>query len=242
MASETYMRVLARFVVTGNVGKVWEKLTEIEELNETKQIPWPELINQPSKESLAVIASRYGQVGILKMLQMKGAPSLYYEIGNLDGKRPLHEAVENGQSECVEFLVETIGVCVNSLKRADWTPLMLACSKANPDLVRYLIHHDADVNFRNKDGWNAFHLACREGNLEIVKMLYKAGNDSSLIVSNNGRSPLHTAALHGHSTIVRFLLEECGYNPKACDASGNTPQMDANLAGHPDIAQLLESH
>ena len=117
---ECYMRILSRFVAQENVSKVWEKLTELEELVGVGNIPWTELMSYPSKESLAVLAARYGQVSLLKALLMKNAPVLYFETGNLDGKRPIHEAVEHANLYCVQYLVETVGVSVNSLKRADW--------------------------------------------------------------------------------------------------------------------------
>lgn len=115
----TYMKILSRFIVQGNVARVLEKIDEIEELFDG-QIPWMDLINYPSKESLAILAARYGRHAILKVIHLKRAPLLYFEMGNLDGKRPIHEAVENEQLACSEFLVDVVGVGVNSLKRADW--------------------------------------------------------------------------------------------------------------------------
>jgi hypothetical protein len=115
-----YMRILSRFVAQKNVAKVWEKLSEVEEVFGEGRIPWPDLVNYPSKESLAVLAARYGDLRILKVLQIKGAPLFYFEFGNLDGKRPLHEAVENSHLPCVQYLIETVGAGINSLKRADW--------------------------------------------------------------------------------------------------------------------------
>ncbi|GAV01043.1 hypothetical protein RvY_11814-2 [Ramazzottius varieornatus] len=117
---ECYMRILSRFISQKNVAKVWEKLSELEELIGEGNIPWEELVNYPSKESLAVLAARNGSVCVLKALLMKNAPLLYFETGNLDGKRPIHEAVENLDLSSVQYLVETVGVSVNSLKRADW--------------------------------------------------------------------------------------------------------------------------
>ena len=119
--AETYTKILSRFVSQKNLPKFWEKLSEVEDIaGGAGKIPWSDLVNYPSKESLALLAARYGEVGVLKALHIKGAPLFYFEFGNLDNKRPLHEAVENGHLACVQYLVETIGVGVNSLKRADW--------------------------------------------------------------------------------------------------------------------------
>lgn len=93
------------------------------------------------------------------------------------------------------------GADVNALKNADWTPLMLACTKLRADVVTILLRHGADPLFRNKDGWNSFHIASREGNVEILKLLMSELRDPTVeridrlvnFPSKNGRKPLHTA-------------------------------------------------
>ena len=82
-------------------------------------------------------------------------------LGNFDGKTPLHEAAQCKSASVVAFLLER-GVEVDALKRADWTPLMLACTKAGNDaVVAALLEGGADPALQNKDGWTAFHLAAR---------------------------------------------------------------------------------
>ena len=74
------------------------------------------------------------------------------EVPNVDGKTPLHEAAQFSKAEIVRTLLEH-NVKVDPLKRADWTPLMLACTKAGPEaleVVKLLLHHDADLNLKNK--------------------------------------------------------------------------------------------
>jgi len=41
------------------------------------------------------------------------------------------------------------------------TPLMLACTRDNLDVIRELVLHGANSQLCNKDGWNALHLAAR---------------------------------------------------------------------------------
>ena len=82
-------------------------------------------------------------------------------LGNFDGKTPLHEAAQFKNEPAVAYLLER-GVEVDALKRADWTPLMLACTKAGNDaVVAALLEGGADPALQNKDGWTAFHLAAR---------------------------------------------------------------------------------
>ena len=61
-----------------------------------------------------------------------------FEVANHDGKRPLHEAAQYGHVDCASYLIGA-GVDVDALKRATWTPLMLACTKDSLDVIRTLI-------------------------------------------------------------------------------------------------------
>lgn len=79
------------------------------------------------------------------------------------------------------------------MKRADWTPLMLACTKQNLDIIQILTENGASPTLRNKDGWNSFHLACREGNVAIVSHLLSKDPTLWQSKSRNDRTPLHTA-------------------------------------------------
>lgn len=93
------------------------------------------------------------------------------------------------------------GADVNVVKNADWTPLMLACTKLHIDVVSILLSHGADPLFKNKDGWNSFHIASREGSVAILELLVSKLTNPTIerldqLVnsrSKNGRKPLHTA-------------------------------------------------
>ena len=48
---------------------------------------------------------------------------------------------------------------VNILKRADWTPLMMAAlKKKSLNAIRILVEAGADITQRNKDGWTALNI------------------------------------------------------------------------------------
>lgn len=72
--------------------------------------------HEKSGDSVLHIASRYGHLNLVSLFLEKG---LSPEIVNLDGKRPLHEAAQNGQIDIVKYLLD-YGAIVDCLKRADW--------------------------------------------------------------------------------------------------------------------------
>lgn len=85
---------------------------------------------------------------------------------------------------------------MDALKRADWTPLMLACTKSGPAACRCinaLLTANANAHLRNKDGWTPLLIACRTGDDNAVNLLLKHLPQSINDRSNNGRSALHIA-------------------------------------------------
>lgn len=74
------------------------------------------------------------------------------EIMNVDGKTPLHDAAQFSQYGIVRILLNH-QVNVNPIKRADWTPLMLACTKTGEDAlktVNLLMDYRAKLDLENK--------------------------------------------------------------------------------------------
>ncbi|XP_076325014.1 uncharacterized protein LOC143232883 isoform X3 [Tachypleus tridentatus] len=198
-------------------------------------VPWANIYHEKSGDTVLHVAARNGALGILKYLNDEEKQKGYvnFEQANLDGKRPLHEAAQAGQTDCVRYLL-SLNVDVDSLKRADWTPLMLACTKNNLSVIRALVECGANLLLQNKDGWNSFHIAC--------SYLVEQNSCKLDTVSKNGRTPLHTAALHGHLKIVDIILNRKNNLLDQQDSCGSTPLMDASRGGYIDIMDILIKH
>ncbi|KAG2460378.1 ANR16 protein, partial [Polypterus senegalus] len=160
------------------------------------------------------------------------------ELVNRDYKRALHEAASMGHVDCVRYLTAR-GAKIDSLKKADWTPLMMACAKKNLDVIKNLINHGANPALKNKDGWNCFHIACRDGDPSIVHYLIDTCPEVWKTKSNTSRTPLHTAAMHGCAEVVNILLDRCHFETDDRDSCGITPLMDALRNGHIGVSEVL---
>ncbi|KAM8982106.1 ankyrin repeat domain-containing protein 16 isoform X1 [Sarcophilus harrisii] len=191
-------------------------------------------------DTLLHAAARHGHRDILAYLVE--AWELDIEAPNRDYKRPLHEAASLGHRDCVLYLLQR-GAAVDCLKKGDWTPLMMACTRKNLEVIQDLVEHGANPVLKNKDGWNSFHIASREGDPVILQYLLTVSPAVWQTESKIRRTPLHTAAMHGCLEAVEVLLERCQYEPDSRDQCGVTPFMDAIQFGHISTAQLLlEKH
>ncbi|XP_005383908.1 PREDICTED: ankyrin repeat domain-containing protein 16 isoform X2 [Chinchilla lanigera] len=191
-------------------------------------------------DTLLHCAARHGRRDTLAYLVE--AWGMDIEAANRDYKRPLHEAAAMGHRDCVCYLLDR-GASVDCLKKADWTPLMMACTRKNLEVIQDLVEHGANPLLKNKDGWNSFHIASREGDPLILQYLLTVCPDAWKTESKIRRTPLHTAAMHGCLEAVKVLLTRCQYEPDCKDSCGITPFMDAIQCGHIDIARLLlETH
>ncbi|XP_062955783.1 ankyrin repeat domain-containing protein 16 isoform X2 [Cynocephalus volans] len=194
----------------------------------------------PAGDTLLHCAARHGRLDVLAYLVE--AWGLDIEAANRDYKRPLHEAASMGHRDCVRYLLGR-GAAVDCLKKADWTPLMMACTRKNLEVIQDLVEHGANPLLKNKDGWNSFHIASREGDPLILQYLLTVYPDAWKTESKIRRTPLHTAAMHGCLEAVKVLLERCHYERDCRDNCGVTPFMDAVQCGHVSVARLLlEKH
>nr|XP_054921698.1 ankyrin repeat domain-containing protein 16-like isoform X2 [Dermacentor andersoni] len=189
-------------------------------------------------DTLAHVASRCGSLKVLRFIFKEVNCLTLLESQNHDGKRPLHEAAQSSRLDVVQFLIHQ-GCQIDPLKRADWTPLMLACTKNHLEVVQTLVARGANTNLRNKDGWTPFHISCREGHVHIMACLLDMFPDAWNTSSKNKRTPLHTAALHGHVQCVKLLLSRGCYLPDVADNCGTTPFMDAAQADQVAIMDCL---
>ncbi|CCH41444.1 Ankyrin [Wickerhamomyces ciferrii] len=200
-------------------------------------------------------AARDGKILTVKGLVAEN-PKLVLKK-DLDERVPLHWAASFGHLEIVSVLLNPTKFQSDSIPKeqkikpftididefvdeAGWTPLHIASSVGNLDIVQLLLKNDPepDVNLQSNNGSTPIHLATSKKHLGVVKELIKHGA-SVRIKDKRSQYPLHRAASIGSLPLVETFIKE-GKSPiNAKDSAGWTAVHHALSEGHGDVAVLL---
>jgi len=202
---------------------------------------WSVFRHTASGDTALHVAAREGNMNIVRYLCecFNDLPMRFkVNVFNKDIKKPLHEAAQFAREDILKYLLSK-GASVDVIKRGDWTPLMLACTKsglAARHCIRALLAANANARLRNKDGWTPLLIACRTGDELVIETLLKHLPESINDRSNNGRTALHIAAFHGHVGVISLLYtsSECTNANllNAQDSSGSSPLHEAVKHGN----------
>jgi len=114
-------------------------------------------------------------------------------------------ACGEGDFEFVKTLIES-GIDVNGIGSEGFTPLMMATSEDEAEIVSYLLKHGAKVN-QKFNGWTALIEAADEGSLASMKLLLKAGAEVNYYWNQGSPSAITMAASEGELKCLQLLLK-----------------------------------
>ena len=189
------------------------------------------------------------------VLHLTVGDTVIYETKEQDTSQTLDEAlvtaVESGRISAVELLLAVgsnskqlllsgdtvISRAANAKDNDGRTVLYHACYWDHLDVVRLLLHANADPNIASNKAITPLSIASYNGHNEIVELLVDAKADVDA-QNNDGMTAMYAASQQGHVKVVETLI-----NANA-DLSLNTnfginPLMMAIYNGHNDIVQLL---
>ncbi|KAL2752086.1 hypothetical protein ACRALDRAFT_213564 [Sodiomyces alcalophilus JCM 7366] len=154
---------------------------------------------------------------------------------------PLHLAV---QEQAIEILRQIVAYGAN-LENGDDdnadlpTPLLLAATTRNPDIVRLLLQHDACSNVRDGIGMTPLHRCqSQSGGVEIAALLLESEPGLLDLVDKGGKTALYMACEMGNEEMVEFLLQR-GANPNICQTlQGSSPASGASVICTPLIVGI----
>lgn len=159
----------------------------------------------------------------------------------MERSRQLHCACEQGDTGCVQALLEQ-GCEVDCLLDDDEnTPLQVAAANGNEQVVRLLIMRGAGLDKANLFGWTPLLQAARFGHNSIVGLLSQHQADVHAR-TRYGSNALSLAAKGGHLQTVKLLIE-LGLDPSGFMAGGDgcefLPTLAAAQCGHDAVLRVL---
>jgi ankyrin repeat protein len=157
----------------------------------------------------------------LKDLSRSGPPTLgNFPVTNADAVRALLEMDANpnprgrfpllslaafqGQLDTARALLER-DADPNARGQQDATPLMMAAAATRPDpnLVRLLLEHGADLSAHDRAGHTALDWALTQGDTEVVRLLRQAGGSTAYVAP---APPVATTAARSTRTAIEAAL------------------------------------
>lgn len=151
-----------------------------------------------------------------------------------NGQHGLYLAIRARSSRVTQALIDWPKTEVESLNKADESPLMAAALDGQLELCKKLIARGAAVN---KTGWAPLHYAATSGHVDVMRLLLEehAFIDAE---SPNRTTPLMMAARYGSQEATRLLLQE-GAEPLLKNEQGMTAIDFANSVNRADVAKLI---
>ena len=219
------------------------------------------LAERRSREELATRDERAER---LRMLAASGPTKTlrsYYKRMKPDpmafgsnGRAAIHCAAATGRVAAVRFLVEKVGVSVDSRTVGDsMTPLHIAAAHDQGDKALYLLRKGADIAARTSSGDTARDLAEANGHWVLFTILLgkervaRAGSDQADIETARRRAEprvanfLRSLAAQNRAKSIRYLIRAYpNVNRAAADPVFNrTPLHIAAMSGHSEAAEAL---
>lgn len=172
-----------------------------------------------------MLASEYGNLGVVKHLVNRGADVHY------DADAPLLIATQRGHLDIIKYLVSK-GADIHA---QDDLVLLWPSTNGRLDILKYFIEQGVDVDARFG---LALSTAATKGYFNMVKYLISKGAD----VNIQNSQPLKLASYNGHLNIVQYLVEHGaevnpGRNP--FEGFSGSPLRWASKAGKLDVVKYL---
>lgn len=157
------------------------------------------------------------------------------------GKTPLILATERGHVRTVAILIEN-GARIDRRSSEEWTPLVYAAARGQPDVARLLIGAGADLEVREPSGgYTPLLIAALLGQADLIAPLIDAGADVYARSEQSGASALAIAAAGSSSSLLDTMAELLisGAPLETRDNGGATPLIAAAKANNTDAVNLL---
>ena len=210
---------------------VEERNTEIIELL-LKYKPDLTLKNESGKTALDIAYSRNNYVKeITDLIKESSSREIQF----------LYAAAENNADKVLKYIAEGIDIN-NTIDESDDSigsnALLLASEFYHKEIIKILLEHNADVNFKNHLNKTALeYVSSNDDNFDIALEFIKRGADVNAL-DNENAAPLMYAASYNAKKILNLLIEN-NADINIQSKSGYTALILAALNNNLDIVKIL---
>ena len=198
---------------------------------------------------------------------LKGNPQMLDEV-DAKGSTALMIAIVSKKFETAKWLIEQ-GANVIHSNRFDETPLILACTYAEPDFVKWILEKKG--NFKGNEGalalyttfeknkWKMAHLlidhqvgsdlkefsllasaVANSADKEIIiKLLHYPGMDIDWVLNEQGNTSVHLSVTNQNPEILKLLLEK-GADPNKANCTLHLPLHYVSLVGKENAVDMAK--
>jgi ankyrin repeat protein len=186
-------------------------------------------------ETALSIAARMGHEDLVALLIRKGA---FIDMINSVSKGPIHHAIVGGHEGVVRMLIQAGARLNYDPGPPGDTPLRLAASCGQVDIVKLLIASGAAIDRVRQNSVSETALGCAldRGHVEVAKVLLEAG----AAVDKGFYTPLCIAARHGNEELVQLLIDSgADLNRGSGHGKEETPLLAAASSGCERVVEIL---
>ncbi|TXG55141.1 hypothetical protein EZV62_020397 [Acer yangbiense] len=137
-------------------------------------------------------------------------PEISYFQNNM-GKFPLYLAVESGNKDILEYILEALPQtdCLIDKLEAGKSPVHIAIKKKNIDILKVIKEKKEDLLILlDEEGNSALHCAASIGYLEGLRYLLQIDINGAVKRNKEGFYPLHLASENGHVKVMKELIKK----------------------------------
>ncbi|XP_065199238.1 uncharacterized protein LOC135830940 [Sycon ciliatum] len=188
-------------------------------------------------------AARDGDISGLERLLDGSGVAIFQSVDDTSGDTALHIAAEEGQLECVTWLLRHGDIYYQTKNTTGETPAHKAALNGHLDCLETLIEFDKEkastaANKANNKGLTCLHIAIIHNHMAVIKWLLDRYHPTAYDMNEFGA--IHFAAAQGNVDILKLLTEHQGVAAvNNRDFNGATPVYFAAQEGRLVALQYL---